>query len=57
MTNNLKLGSPLGGSCRDISTKAPVCWLMAFTFSPPVGPWLVKGWQVQTEPGRERAEP
>lgn len=57
MTNNLKLGSPLGGSCRDISTKAPVCWLMAFTFSPPVGPWLVKGWQVQTEPGREGAEP
>lgn len=35
MMNNLKLGSPLGGSCREISTKAPVCWFMAFTFSPP----------------------
>lgn len=35
--NSLKLGSPLGGSCREISTKAPVCWFMAFTFSPPAG--------------------
>lgn len=37
MMNSLKLGSPLGGSCREISTKAPVCWFMAFTFSPPMG--------------------
>ncbi len=35
MINSLKLGSPLGGGWREISTKAPVCWLMAFTFSPP----------------------
>lgn len=33
--NSLKLGSPLGGSCREISTNAPVCWFMALTFSPP----------------------
>lgn len=35
MINSLKLGSPLGGGCREISTKAPVCWLMDLTFSPP----------------------
>lgn len=35
MMKSLKLGSPLGGSWRLISTKAPVCWLMALTFSPP----------------------
>lgn len=35
MVNSLKFGSPLGGGWREISTKAPVCWLIAFTFSPP----------------------
>lgn len=43
MMNSLKLGSPLGGSCREISTKAPVCWFMAFTFSPPVDGVAVRG--------------
>lgn len=36
MVNSLKLGSPFGGSWREISTNAPVCWLMDFTFSPPL---------------------
>lgn len=36
MIKSLKLGSPLGGGCREISTNAPVCWLMDLTFSPPL---------------------
>lgn len=36
MVNSLKFGSPFGGGWRDISTNAPVCWLMDLTFSPPL---------------------
>lgn len=52
MMKSLKLGSPLGGSCREISTKAPVCWFMAFTFSPPAGPQQVMGGPPGGRPGR-----
>lgn len=36
IVNSLKFGSPFGGGWWVIFTKAPVCWLMDLTFSPPL---------------------
>lgn len=38
MRNSLNLGSALGGSFPEISRKASVCWLLAFTYTLP-WPW------------------
>lgn len=36
IVKSLKFGSPFGGGWWVIFTKAPVCWLMDLTFSPPL---------------------